>query len=266
MFKIIKWSAIGLTGCALAGGFVFGKDAFSYITSGTRSIRSAIKDSVPIDFQIRRAHDLVADIVPEMQANVRLIAQQEVEIENLRDEIAASEKSIGEEKLKVAKLRDSLDTTQVSYNFGSHCYTRDQVKQDLARRFDSVKEAEVVLAGKKRLLDNREKSLSAAQQMLEKARTQKSMLESQIATLEGQYKLIQAAGTGSDFCIDDSKLEQSRALIEDIKKQLDVAERVLAHESKFTDPIQVDAVSEKELVLQVDDYLKGKTATAAAAK
>jgi hypothetical protein len=43
-------------------------------------MRGAVKDAVPIEFQIQRARDSLNDIIPEMQANIRLIAQQEVEI------------------------------------------------------------------------------------------------------------------------------------------------------------------------------------------
>ena len=34
-----------------------------------------------------------------------------------------------------------------------------------------------------------------------------------------------------------------------------VAERVLAHEARFTQPIQIDVVNEKDLVAQVDEFL-----------
>src|SRR5690606_24282894 len=118
-------------------------------------------------------------------------------------------------------------------------YTREQVRHDLARRFDSVREAEVVLAGKERLLEARRKSLAAAVQMLERARSQKSVLESQIAGLESQYRLVQAAGTGSRFALDESKLGQTQKLLTDIRKRLDTAERVLTHEARFTQPIQI---------------------------
>ena len=55
--------------------------------------------------------------------------------------------------------------------------------------------------------------------------------------------------------MDHSKLAQTQKLIAQIKKQLDTAERVLAHEAKFTQPIQVDAVSEKDVVAQAEEYL-----------
>jgi len=261
--KMIKWGVLSAAGLTIAGGVLFGRDLSSYLTSGTRSVRGVVQDNVPIDFQLRRARDLVDDIIPEMQANVRIIAQQEIEIESLKKDINDSERALNEEKVRVAKVRDCLNTERTSFSFNDHSYTREQIKEDLARRFDTVKEAEVVLSGKKRLLDNREKSLTAAEQMLEKARSQKMVLEGQIAALEGQYSLVKAASAGSHngLNIDNSKLAQSQKLIDQIKKQLDVAERVLSHESRFIEPIQIDGVSEKDLVTQVDDYLKPATAT-----
>jgi len=259
--KMIKWGVLSVAGLSIAGGLLFGRELSSYLTSSTRSVRSVVQDNVPVEFQLRRARDLVDDIIPEMQANVRLIAQQEIEIEALKKDVDQSERSLAEEKVKITKVRDCLNTQRASFTFNDHNYSRDQIKEDLARRFDTVKEAEVVLSGKRRLLENRERSLTAATQMLDKARSQKAMLESQIAALDGQYSLVKAASTGANtgLSIDNSKLAQSQKLIEQIKKQLDVAERVLSHQSRFIDPIQIDGVSEKDLITQVDEYLKPAT-------
>jgi chromosome segregation ATPase len=255
--KMFKLGVLSVAGLTLAGAVLFGHELSSYVHSSARAMRTAATEAVPIDFQLRRARDLVDDIIPEMQANVRLIAQQEVEIDSLKKDISDNNKSLSDEKTRIAKVRDCLNTQSVSFTFGDHAYTREQIKEDLARRFDTVKEAEVVLGGKKRLLENREKSLTAAMQQLEKARSSKALLESQIASLEGQYSLIKAANNGhSGLAIDNSKLAQSQKLIEQIKKQLDVAERVLSHESRFIEPIQIDAVNEKDLLTQVDEYLK----------
>ena len=72
----------------------------------------------------------------------------------------------------------------------------------------------------------------------------------------GQNQLVRAAAVGSKFEIDNSKLAQTERLISEIKKQLDVAERVLAHEARFVEPIQVDSVSEKDLLTQIDEHLE----------
>jgi|DewCreStandDraft_4_1066084.scaffolds.fasta_scaffold03968_3 chromosome segregation ATPase len=258
ILKSIKTLTLAGAGLALAGGVIFGTDAVSYLRSGASSVRHVVKDQIPIEFELKRARDLVDDIIPEMQANIRMIAQQEVEISNLRADIAQSQKGLNDEQAKVARLRECLATSQVSFAFGGMHYNREQLKDELGRRFEHLKEAEIVLAGKQRLLENRQKQLHAAMQILEKTRGQKANLESQIATLEGQFRLIQAAQVGSKFSIDNSKLAQTERLIAQIKKQLDVSERVLAHEARFTDQIPVDATTEKDLVAQVDEYLSKK--------
>src|SRR5438045_5620940 len=117
ILKLAKWTVLGLAGLGIAGGLLFGRDLCSYVTSSARSVRCAVKDSVPVEFQLRRARDLVDDIVPEMQANVRVIAQQEVEIEALKDDILRSQKSLSEARTRVAKLRDGLSQTEDSFNF-----------------------------------------------------------------------------------------------------------------------------------------------------
>lgn len=253
--KPVKYAVLTVAGTMLLGSFLFGHEVFSYISSSARSVRSVVRENVPVEFQLRRAKDLVNDIVPEMHANIRLIAQQEVEIESLKADIDTSGQRLADERVRVSKLKDELLTTQASFTIGNYTYSRDQVKQDLAQRFGNLKEAEIVLASKQRLLDNRTKSLQAAMSALERTRSQKTLLEQQIAALESQHQLIKAASVGSSFQIDNSKLAQSEKLISEIKQQLDVAERVLAHQAQFVQPIQIDTVSEKDLVQQVDEHL-----------
>jgi hypothetical protein len=255
LLKTIKYGVVTVGALALAGGLLFGRDVVSYVSSSARSVQCAVKDAVPIEFELRRARDLLDDIIPEMHANIRLIAQQEVEIDSLRKDVATSRESIKAETAQVQKLKDALGKGDSRFTFAGIEYTREQVKEDLARRLENVKEADVIVAGKQRLLENRTKALAAAMQALDRTRSQKSLLESQIAALDGQHRLLQATSVGSSIQVDHSKLAQTEKLIAQIKNQLDVAERVLAHEAKFTQPIQVDAVSEKDVVNQAEEYL-----------
>ncbi len=267
IIRTVKWVVLGGVGLALAGGVIFGTDLPSYIRSSAKSVRSAVKDNVPMEFELARARDLLNDIIPEMQANIRLIAQQEVEIANLRQDIAQSQKSLAEEQMRVGKLRDCLATSQVSFTFGNVKFTREDLKEELARKFDHYKEAEVILTGKQRLLQNRERALAAGMQAIERTRAQKALLESKIEALQGQYRLVQAASVGSKVAVDNSKLAQTEKVIAQIKKQLDVAERVLAHEARFTESIPVDGINEKDLMMAVDEHFNtSKTAKAETAE
>jgi hypothetical protein len=264
IMKWLKRSVIVVAGVSVIGGVLFGRDVVSYVRSSAKSVRTVVKDSVPIEFELRRARDLLDEIIPEMHANVKLIAQEEVEVAGLNVDIAKSEKLIEEEQVRIAKLRDALAKPQARYCFAGQEYPRSYVKSDLANRFDNLKESELHLASKRRLLESRENSLHAAMRLLEETRSRKRALEDQIESLASQHRLVKAAAVGSHIQVDNSKLAQTEKLIAQIKKRLDVAERVLAHESKFVQAIPVDAVVEADLLTQVDEYFRDKQQLASA--
>ena len=267
IMKWLKRSVFVVAGVSLLGGLLLGKDLVSYVSSSAKSVQTAVKDSVPIEFELRRARDLLEEIIPEMHANIRLIAQEEVEVAALKVDITKSEESFKEEKGRIAKLRNALDVQQAQYHFGGREYPRSYVKEDLANRFERFKESEIVLASKRRLLTTRENSLHAAMNLLEQTRGRKRVLQDKIESLASQYRLVKAASIGSNIQVDNSKLAQTEKLIAQIKRRLDVAERVLAHESQFVQAIPVDAVAEADLLTQVDEYfqIKEKNPTLASA-
>ena len=253
--KVIKWGLVTVGGLAIVGAVVLGTDACSYVRSSAKHLRASVKDNIPLEFELRRARDLLDEVLPEMQANVRLIAQQEVEIATAREEIAYAQKSLDDERVRVARLRDHLGTQHTSFTFSGVNYSRDELKTELSRRFERFKEAEMTLSGKRRLLENRQKSLIAAEKQFEQTRARKLALEAQVETLASQYRLVQASGATKDVRINETKLAKAEKLIGEIRKQLDVAERVMAREAKFTSPIPLDVVNEKDLVAQVDEHL-----------
>lgn len=263
--KWMKRGVIATVGATLVGGLLFGGDLMSYVKSSANSVRGTVKGAVPIEFELTRAKDLLDEIIPEMHANVRRIATEEVELASLKADIQASGDKLAQERAKVAKLRNVMGVELASYKVGGRQYSREQVAEDLSRRFELVKEAEMVLAGKERLLTQREATLAAAERMLQKTRGQKSLLEDKIESLASQHRLVQAAAVGSHVQMDNSKLAQTEKLIGEIQKRLDVAERVLARESEFVQPIEVSVVDEVDLLAQVDDYLYGPAEATAAA-
>ena len=170
--------------------------------------------------------------------------------------------------LAVSGLRPPKRARQIAHRTKRRCRGIDPARKALARATSVLGSQEAAEQCRIAISINPQypdayRNLDAAMQMLDKARSQKAILESQIASLDAQNRLIQASAIGTSMQIDNSKLAQSQKLIDDIKKQLDIAERVISREGKFTEPIQIDTVSEKDLVTQVDDYLAEKTETAA---
>jgi len=252
--KCLKITVLVVVIVLIVGVLLFGTNLKSYIWSSAKHIRSSVSDSVPIEFELLRARDLLEEIIPEMHANIRMISEDEVEVAALKADIEQSEKPLAAERNRVAKMHKQLNTHLTSYNIGSVKYNRAEFKEELAQRFDRFREAVLVQASKKRLLIAREKSLKSALDLLDQTRARKRLLENKIEGLESQYRLVQAASVGSPINIDNSKLTKTERLISQIKKRLDVAERVLAHESRFTVLNTNDSIDEKELLSQLDEY------------
>lgn len=256
IWKSIKIGVVTVLGAALVGGVLFGEDLASYARSSAGAVRSTVKDAVPIEFELRRARDLLDEVIPEMHENIRAIAREEVEIAALEEDIADGRARLDEERGRIARLREMLETDRTGFVLDGQRYERSYVREDMARRLERAQEAEEMLAAKDRLLNKRRESLRGTRQMLDRTRSRKMLLADRIEGLESQHRLVRAASVGSELeGIDDSKIAETEELVAQIKKRLDVAERVLAHESRFTQPIPVNAVNEEDLLERVDEYL-----------
>lgn len=257
--KWFKRCLVVVAGCLLVGTLAFGKDVIGYVRSSVKWTQEGVKNSVPIEFELRRAKDMIEEILPEIHANIQMIAQEEVEIASLKKETSDSEKAFTEEKGRIEKLRNALKGEKQRYTINSRRYSRHELTKELTHRFERFKEAELILESKRRLLTTRERSLDSAMELLEKTKSQKRLLASKIEALEGKHRLIKASAIGTGVTIDKSKIAKTEKLINNIKKRLDVAERVLSHESKFVQTIDVDEISEEELVEQIDEYFSGES-------
>jgi chromosome segregation ATPase len=263
ILRLIKYGALTVAGGAVVLSLLFGGEALSYVRTSGRAMRESVNDKIPVEFQLRRARDLLGDILPEMQANVRMMARQEVEIEAVRDDIDQSQKSLTDEAGRIRVLRQAVSSGQSSFTLAGLTYTRDQLVQDLSRRFDRYREAEQMLAAKRKLYDTRKQALAAAEQQLEQMRLRKVALESQVEALTGQYRLVQTASANTRVDLDPGKLAQAEHLVSEIRQQLNVAEHVLAREAKFTQPIPVDVIDPQDLVARVERHFGGENSAAA---
>ncbi|MCK5000366.1 MAG: hypothetical protein KAS23_12555, partial [Anaerohalosphaera sp.] len=107
---------------------------------------------------------------------------------------------------------------------------------------------------KRRLLATRERSLDSAMELLDRTKSQKRLLASKIEGLESKHRLIKASSIGTGVSVDNSMIAKTEKLIDNINKRLEVAERVLTHESAYVQVIDIDQINEVELVEQIDEY------------
>ena len=89
---------IGAAVLATLGTFVFGRDVVSYMKTAGNSVREAVKSEVPVDFEVERARKMVEDLVPDIRRCMHVIAEQQVDVETLQQEMHDSELAMKQQK------------------------------------------------------------------------------------------------------------------------------------------------------------------------
>ncbi len=253
---MIKHAIYGTVALAMVSTLVFGRDVLSYVKTVGRSTRNAIKAEVPIEFELQRARDMVNNLLPDIRQCMHVIAEEEVNVEHVTKEIARHESDLTKQKGEILALRSDVGQNKQTYKYAGRTYSSHDIQRDLSQRFERYKTAEATLASKRQILQAREKSIVAAREKMEGMLSAKRDLEVQIENLDARVKTIQAAQTASNVQLDDSQLSRAKKLIGDLNKQLDVAQKMLDAEGKFTGLVPVEtapAISE-DLPNQIDEY------------
>ena len=251
MIKRVLFATVGLT---LLGVFFFGRSAASYVGTAVGRIKDSIKDSVPVGFELDRARKMVKDLVPDIQRNMHMIAQEEVEVDRLDHQIADCRQKLDKDKADLLRLKGDAESTKQEFTYGARVYTVAQVKSDLSNRFERFKTADATLKSLEGIHDARQKGLEAARQKLEAMLAAKRQLEVDIENLEARKKMVEVAQTTSNFQFDDSQLGQVKELVSDLRTRLQVAEKMVSAETSLHDEIPLDIPTPANIVDQVTDY------------
>lgn len=251
---MIKKSLMLVVGLGLATVFLFGRDAASYVATTYHRLTGAVKESVPVEFQIDRAQTMVRDLEPEIRNAMHVIAKEEVGLEQLNKQISSAERKAAKDKREILRLQSDLSENRDVYRYASRNYTVDQVKQDLSRRFARFKVTDDTLASLTSMRDAREKNLFAAQQKLAAMIDARRKLEVDVENLKAKHKLVQVAQATSDYRFDESQLSRAKELITDIRTQLDVAAKLANADVNIETEIPLDDAAPANITDQVAQY------------
>jgi len=253
---MIKKALLLTVGLAVTMVVLFGRDAASYVGTTYHRLTSSVQESVPVEFQIDRARQMVRDLEPEIRRSMHVIAKEEVAVEQLNQQIDVSQEKTEKEKHDILRLQADLGKNKDVYRYASRTYSADDVKQDLARRFNRFKVADDTLASMKSMRDAREKNLDAAQQKLAALVNARRKLEVDVQNLEAKRKLVEVAQASSEFVFDDSQLARAKELITDIRTRLDVAAKLANADVDVEIEIPLDEATPSDITDQVADYFK----------
>lgn len=253
MCKKLLLTALAVT---LVGGTVFGKTAWSYLSTGAHRVTQTVEDSVPLDFQIDRARTMVRDLEPEIRRSMHVIAKEEVEVQSLDSRIETAEAKGDKEKSDIIRLQSDLKTGKSVFRYANHEYTSDEVKQDLARRFARYKTSDATLGSLRDMRDARQRNLDAARQKLAAMMAAQRQLLVEVENLEAKLKLVEVAQASSHLQLDDSQLARAKALMADIHARLDVAAKLADADTNFQEEIPLDGPAPADISDQVTEYFQ----------
>lgn len=254
--RSLKWGLAAMTGAILVGGLLFGRDLVSYAQCGFSNVREEVRAAIPIDVELERARQMIKEITPELRSNVRLIVNEEIAVKGLQNDIAAATENVAAQRHQVALLRGHLsDTQMVSFEIGKREMPRAKVVEKLSSRLNRFKQAQAELDSKQEMLEIRERSLMAAQELFDKSRTRKAELEQQVEALVAKHRLIQAQSVANSVNVDNTQLARANRLMEDISRRLETAERLISYESDLDTPDFDTIISESDLLEDVDACL-----------
>src|SRR5687767_11840146 len=126
-------------------GLLFGREGFSHVKTSLGWVRQSVRESVPVDYEIGRARQMIKDLDPEIHRNMHLIAKEEVEVKNLREQLDQAEKQLVKNKSDINRLTQDLKGGDRHFVYCGKSYSAKQVENDLTRRFEQFKVKEATL-------------------------------------------------------------------------------------------------------------------------
>lgn len=251
MIKKIIVSSLALT---LLAGLTIGSDVGSYLSTACQRATDSVADNVPIEFQIDRAKRLVDEVSPEVRDAMRAIAKEEIALERLDEQIATAEERAEKGKQAIIRLQSDLSSDTKVFHYAGRNYTRDQVVEDLSRRFTRHKVGDETLAHLQTMRDARHANLVTAREKLTAMVSTQKELEAELVNLQAKQNLVAVAQATTDVALDDSRVARAKELIADIRSRLDVTAKLAHANAAYPGEIQLDPQDSADVTEQVAAY------------
>ncbi len=245
----------GLLGAALGAGtlfLVFGTSTPTYLRTAFHKARHSVKASVPVQFEIDKTREEIANLEPVIKDNIETYARNEVEVEHLEREIAATKANLAAEKKTLLSMSESVRTGDFRLA-GRVNYTAEEVTTDLAHRLDHYKRAKGILEDREATLKAKHKALTAARKQLDSMSATKKALLTKLDGIEARLKAIEATRTTNEFDFDDSALARAKASVSDLEKRLEILTRKAEYEGRYVDSgIPIGTEQGRDVIKEID--------------
>lgn len=248
-----KFIVIGMLG-VVSAATVAGTGAWSYVKTGVHTAHDSVRNSVPVEWEIQRARQMIDELEPEIHNNMLTVTRERIEVKKLAEQIAEKDELLAKSRNDIMRMKNDLESGSVKFVYARRTYSAGQVKEDLDRRFAQYKAHEATTDKLVKILTAREKNLNAATQKLDEMLSAKRELEVSIEDLQARLTLVGVAETSSHLSLDDSLLSNTRQLLDDISTKIEVKEQLVAGQGILDGNIQLDDDNSPELLDEIANY------------
>ncbi|MBB3209733.1 DNA repair exonuclease SbcCD ATPase subunit [Rhodopirellula rubra] len=242
---------------ALLSGITLATPIGSYARCGWNYLTDSAGDAVPLEWELKRARQMIVDLQPEIQNNARRIAQEKIEVVRLERQLGETDMRLAEAQSEIERLSDDLRDESPTYSYGGKTYTSVQVKSDLGNRFKRFKTRQQTSDKLQKMLSARQASLRAASERMEAMLDARRQLEVEVENLQARLGALRVAQTSSQLNLDDSALSRSRELLDEIAMRIDVEEETMKVDVEYFGEIDLEEPSDENLLEDISAYMNG---------
>tara|TARA_R110002049_G_scaffold4601_5_gene32325 strand:+ start:458251 stop:459060 length:810 start_codon:yes stop_codon:yes gene_type:complete len=251
---MLKKAILAGSALALLSSVTVGVPLFSYARCGVSWLRDSASDTVPVEWELKRARQMIADLKPEIESNAMRIAREKVEVAKLEKQLAETDARLAKSQSDIERLTEDLRHGSEMYTYGGHTYTSVQVKNDLSNRFKRFKTRNETADKLQQMLTARKSSLRAGHERMDAMLSAKRQLEVEVENLQARLASLRVAQTSSDFALDDSQLSQTKALLDEIATRIEVEEETMSVDVEYFGEIDLDEPNDEDLLDDISAY------------
>lgn len=214
-----------IIGLIVVGGFFLVRKTHLCSYAGTlwSRVGTEAKNQVPTKFELDRIRHEIARMDSDIKGMLSPIAENMAAVKRLNRDIDTTRVRLGEQKTTLLTMTHDLESNPQFISYGGERYSADRVRNKLDRDFASYKRCESKLKSQEKLLEAKERSLSATREQLNKLIAKRREFEVRLGQLEADEETLQIARIGSrGIQLDDSRATEIEAALAEIEKRHDV--------------------------------------------
>ncbi len=244
----------GLVGAGIAAatlGLVFGADAWNLARMWGTQIQEVARDQIPVETKIAMIRQELNDMETVIRDKQLQVAQLEVEIENLVEDIDREQTQMEQSRRVVLELRDRLKAGE-RITVSDSPVSFDEARELLEHRFQTyMSQKETVRQLTKTLKVNRQTYEAHRGDLVNTVANRQEAIE-MLDQLEATHAQIQATEQSGSYEFDDTGLSRIQAKIEELRNDLEVRSRLAEDPNRYLE-FDIDSVDEEATADLLDE-------------